>query len=311
MWGYFDHLSDFAFRQRFPHAVEGQDRMLTRLIETGISATWFVVGGLALHECAGPEDVRLAELPDSWSRHVPRGRESSTSLWYRPAFIRRLLDARPFQEIGLHGGLTHLVWTDPRVTRRIASHELTEGVHALEDLNVRPRTFSFARTQEAFHTLLPLHGLHSYRGRVPALAWALGRTIPGAVLRALDEWRSADPPVVWPRETSPNLWSIPASMFFYPIRPSRSTIAPIRSRVQRFTKGIEGAIRSHAIFHFSLHPENLVESPEAFPVFEDILERLVRACRQQGVEVLTMSDVTSRMERSSLCTTKTVTPVTT
>ena len=23
----------------------------------------------------------------------------------------------PFQEIGLHGGLTHLIWTDPRATR--------------------------------------------------------------------------------------------------------------------------------------------------------------------------------------------------
>jgi peptidoglycan/xylan/chitin deacetylase (PgdA/CDA1 family) len=311
IWGYFDHLTEPAFHQRFPGAVEAQDRLLAHLREAGISATWFVVGAMALRECAGSGDARLAALSKHWTRRIPEGRESSAGLWYRPSFVRRLLDARPLQEIGLHGGLTHLVWTDSRVSQHTATHELQEGIRALEELGVRPRTFSFARTEEAYRSLLPANGLRSYRGLVPTLGWRLGRTWPGAFLRALDEWCVADPPVVWPRQVMPGLWNVPASMFFYPIRPLRSRVLPIRSRLERFNKGVEAAIRSGAIFHFSLHPENLAESPHGFAIFDEMLDRLNRACHQEGVEVLTMSDVISRMERNRLCSTTAVTPATT
>jgi peptidoglycan/xylan/chitin deacetylase (PgdA/CDA1 family) len=311
IWGYFDHLTEAAFRQRFPGAVEVQDNLLARLRLAGISATWFVVGAMALRECAGPCDARLTALPKHWTHRIPEGRGSNAGLWYRPSFVRRLLDARPLQEIGLHGGLTHLLWTDPSVSLHTANHELLEGIRALEELGVRPRTFSYARTQEAYRSILPVNGMRSYRGRVPALAWRLGQTWPGALLRALDEWCLTDPPVVWPRQVIPGLWNVPASMFFYPIRPLRSRVLPIRSRAERFSKGVAAAIRSEAIFHFALHPENLAESPHGFTILDEILDRLARACHQEGVEVLTMSDVISRMERNELCSSRTVTPANT
>ena len=77
------------------------------------------------------------------------------TLWYRPSFVERLRKARPFQEIGLHGGLTHLIWTDARATREMVRWELAEGVKALEQALVRPLSFSFGREQEAYHDLLP------------------------------------------------------------------------------------------------------------------------------------------------------------
>jgi hypothetical protein len=311
IWGYFDELTESAFRQRFPVAVEAQDKLLARLLAAGVSATWFVVGGMALRECAGVRDPRLSALPSRWIGRIPPGRESSAGLWYRPSFVRRLLDARPLQEIGLHGGLTHLIWTDPQVSRHIARHELVEGIRALEDLGVRPRTFSFARTQEAHQSLLSAHGLRGYRGRIPAVAWKLGRTLPGAFLRAIEEWSIAAPPTVRPKEELPGLWNVPASMFFYPIRPLRNSLVPVRTRVERFNKGIQAAVQSGAVFHFSLHPENLAESPQGFDVFDEMLDRLGRVCQQDGLEVLTMNDVISRTERSNLCSTKTVTPATT
>jgi hypothetical protein len=311
MWGYFDELTESGFRQRFPTAVEAQDKLLARLIDAGLSATWFVVGGMALRECAGVGDPRLSALPTYWIGQVPAGRESSAGLWYRPSFVRRLLDARPLQEIGLHGGLTHLVWTDPRVSRHSARHELVEGIRALEELGVRPRTFSYARSQEAYQSLLSAHGLRGYRGRVASLAWQLDRSLPGAFLRALDEWRIAAPPLARPKEALPGLWNVPASMFFYPLHSLQGRLVPARTRVERFSKGIEAAIRSAAIFHLSLHPENLTEAPHAFAVFDEIVDRLVGACQREGLEVLTMSDVISRTERSHLCSTKTVIPATT
>jgi peptidoglycan/xylan/chitin deacetylase (PgdA/CDA1 family) len=311
IWGYFDHLSEAAFHERFPAAVEAQDRLLARLIAAGVSATWFVVGGMALRACEGARDPRLTPLPVSWIHRIPKGREGAAGLWYRPSFVRRLLDARPLQEIGLHGGLTHLVWTDPLASRRVARHELVEGIRALEELGARPRTFSFARAQEAYHSLLVTYGLQGYRGRVPSLSWKLGRSLPGALLRGLDEWLVVAPPPSRAHKALPELWNVPASMFFYPMRPSRMVLAPARTRVQRFSKGIEAASRSGAVFHFSLHPENLAESPDAFAIFDDIVDRLLRACAQQGLEVLTMSDVISRAERNHLCSTKTVIPAST
>jgi hypothetical protein len=310
IWGYFDHLSEVAFRRRFPGAVQAQNLMLARLMAAGFSATWFVVGGLALRECGGPRDPRLAALPMGWTHGIPDGRETSAGLWYRASFVRRLMEARPLQEIGLHGGLTHLVWTDPRVSGAVARQELTEGISALEGLGVRPRTFSYARTEEAHYSLLSAHGLRGYRGRVPSLTWMLGRSPAGAFARVLDEWRGATPPIVWPQERLPGLWNVPASMFLYPMGPLRNRVVPLRTRVDRFAKGIEAAARLGGVFHFSLHPENLAESAHGFDVFEDLLDRLGRACEKDGVEVLTMSDAITRMERNDVCSTRTVIPAT-
>lgn len=300
IWGYFDLLSEAQFHDRFPDAISAHDKLLTYLRMAGVSATWFVVGGMALRECAGARDARLAGLPVYWTHRIPEGRESTAGSWYHPSFIQRLRDANPFQEIGLHGGLTHLIWTDLRATRDAATRELIEGITALQDVSVRPRTFSFARTLEVHHDLLPEHGIRSYRGPIPALSWKLGHTLPGAVLRVLDELCRMTPPPVWPIQTVPGLWNVPASLFLYPIAPSRTRLTGLRSRVERFHRGIEAAIRHKAIFHFCLHPENLTESPQGFSLLEEILERLVRARERENVEVLTMSDVVTRMERNYL-----------
>src|SRR5581483_8797726 len=82
LWGYHDELNETSFEARYPNSPETHTKLLKRLTDAGVSATWFVVGALAL-----PENTRL--------------------LHCRP-FLERLRDATPAQEIGLHGGLTHL-----------------------------------------------------------------------------------------------------------------------------------------------------------------------------------------------------------
>jgi hypothetical protein len=51
------------------------------------------------------------------------------------------------------------------------------------------------------------------------------------------------------------------------------------------------------IFHFCLHPENLTESGQGFSLFEDMLERLIRARDRGDIEILTMGEMAARMER--------------
>jgi peptidoglycan/xylan/chitin deacetylase (PgdA/CDA1 family) len=282
IWGYRDLLSEAQFEGRFPNAPEAHPKLLAHLSEAGISATWFVVGALALCDKA------------------PRGSEASAKLWCCRTFLERLRDARPTQEIGLHGGLTHLIWTDERSNRDVVRRELSDGIQALAELRVQPRSFSYPRNQEAFHDLLPQHGIQCFRGAPPTLAWQLGRTIPGAIVRALDELRRSTPPVGWPREVNPGFWSIPASMFLYPLQPVRTRLVGLSSRVKRFTRGLEAAARHHAIFHFCFHPENLTESPHGFHVLDDILENLVRSRNRGDIEVLTMSDVAARVKRKEV-----------
>lgn len=296
IWGYLDRLNEAQFQSCYAGTLEAHERLLASLCAARLSATWFVVGGMTLRESQGAGDPRMAGLPAGWTASIPAGNETTAPLWYRRSFVDRLREARPVQEVALHAGLTHLIWTDKRATVSVVKRELIEGVKALEQALVPPVSFSFGREEEAYHQLLPQHGIRSYRGRTPVLACRLGRTLPGALLRAFDELTHATPPPVWPYETLPGLWNIPSSLFLYPIGPTRTRFIAMRSRLQRFQRGLETAARYQGIFHYCLHPENLAESPDGFSLFGDILERLTRARDRGDVEILTMRQVAARME---------------
>ena len=296
IWGHLDVLTQTQFQSRYPGALGAHDELLTCLCAARVSATWFVVGGMTLRGSDGARDARMAGLPTDWAARIPAGTETTMPLWYRRSFVKRLHEARPLQEIGLHGGLNHIIWTDAHATRDVVEWELAEGVKALDQVFVRPCSFSFGREQEAYHELLPQHGISSYRGRTVSLGHRLGPTLRGALVRLLDEVVQSTPPPVWPQETLPGLWNIPASLFLYPIGPSRTRVVGLRSRVERFSRGLEAAARCRGIFHFCLHPENLAESRDGFSMFDDILERLVRARDSGDVDVLTMREVVARME---------------
>src|SRR5215471_3542670 len=256
IWGYADYLTDAQFLRRFPGSIDAQQELLARLCAAGISATWFVVGGMALPGSSGPDDPRLAGVPRDCVARIPAGNEATMPLWYRESFVQRLHRARPQQEIALHGGLTHFIWTDARATRDVAAWELAEGMRALQRLGIEPCSFSFGRNLEAYLDLLPAQGIRVFRGRLPVLAWELGQTLPGAMVRLIEEIRRTTPPPVWPSQTIPGLWTIPSSTFLYPIGPARARLVGLRSRIERFTLGLEAAARHRGIFHFSLHPEN-------------------------------------------------------
>src|SRR5207249_8434242 len=117
---------------------------------------------------------------------------------------------RPRQDVGLHGGLTHLIWTDHLQQPDVLRIELERGLEALAAISVRPLSFSFPRNREGGHDLLASHGFLCYRGRVPRLSQMLGRNLPGAAIRALEELGAATPPPIWPVEVMPGLWNIPS-----------------------------------------------------------------------------------------------------
>lgn len=296
IWGYHDVLDEAAFERLFPRAVEAGEDLLRSLCDARLSATWAVVGGMCLRGLGGPEDPRLAGLPRSWTRTIPAGDENTAPLWYARSFLERVRDARVRQDIGLHGGLTHLPWGDPEPPAEVLRAELEGGVKALAELGITPRSFVFPRNLNAAPDLLASCGIRCYRGKGPAWSARLQRTLPGSVMGVVEEVGRWTPPPVWPRLVRPGLWDLPASLFLYRMTPVRNKVIPLATRRVRVRRGIEAAARCRGVFHLYLHPENLAESPEAPPVFAGVLEEIVRARRAGDIETLTMSEVAERME---------------
>jgi hypothetical protein len=294
IWGHFDRMNETQFEERYPRARALHDSLLELLVRQGIPATWTVVGMLAMQGSKGPADERFEGLPGYWRERIPSGNEHSRPLWYARSFVRRLKRARVGQEIGMHGGISHLVWGDGRTTAAQATRELRSGMAALEELGVHPSAFVFPRDLEAHHAVLRDAGIRSFRGRAPIVSERFGYGKFGSAIRTAEELLKQVPPVVWPEETIPGLWNLRASMFLYCLGAKRSRWVAPRLRVERTILGLEAAAKERGVFHLGLHPENLAESEFAIRVFEDMIAQFARA-RDRGMEILTLSEAVDRV----------------
>ena len=304
IWGYFDLIGEQQFEARYPNARATHHRLLELLSREGIGATWAVVGALSLSGSDGCSDQRMRGVPAFWSERIPAGDERTRPLWYAGSFIRSIQKARTRQEIGLHGGISHLVWGDARTTAPLAARELRAGIAALKEIGVDPVSFVFPRDLEAHHAVLAEGGIRCYRGRAPILSERLGFNLAGSLARAAEEVSRATPPVVWPEEVLPGLWNLPASMFLYSLSRNRSRVVRPSLRVERTKLGLRAAARQRGVFHLGLHPENLAESDFAFSVFEQMIHEICRWRDQDDIETLTMSEAVNRvaMESKELAT---------
>jgi hypothetical protein len=67
IWGYLDLFNETQFRNRYPGAYDAHEKVLACLSNACVSATWFLVGGMALSGSDGAEDQRMAGLPIEWT----------------------------------------------------------------------------------------------------------------------------------------------------------------------------------------------------------------------------------------------------
>ena len=299
IWGYLDLLDKQAFAAEFPLAEGIADKVLEILVAAGVSATWTVVGGMSLAGSRGPADARFAGLPPSWIESVPEGTGISEPVFYGRSFVERLRDAAHHQEIGLHGGITHLPWDRPEQPEEVLEKELVRGITALAEIGIAPTSFTFPRNYEAHHHLLARHGIRCYRGRGPSLWENVNTPAIRFPLRLASELLRSTPPMVMPEEKLPGLWNVPSSLFPLRMRDSLNRLAPLKTRRQRVQIGIGEAAWQRKVFHLWLHPENLAESGAALDVFAGIVDD-VRHARDAGdIEVLTMTQVAGRMEKAA------------
>lgn len=302
IWGYLDLTDESGFTRRFPQSIPVHNRLLASLCAANISATWTVVGGLSLRGTTGPEDACFAGLPKDWTARIPAGDEESAPLWYRRSFVTCLHDSHPAQDVGIHGGMSHLIWDDSRTSSETVSREIASGIAALEGIGIHPRALVFPRNVVSHLDVLVRHGIRCYRGRAPVTSEKLGlkHSLAGRASRLLEEAARLTPPTVWPEEVLPGLWNIPASLNLYTMRPSATRLAPLGTRLERVRMGVEAAARQGRIFHFWFHPENLAEAPWSYPTFEAILEELMRRRDAGDIEILTMNQIVDRITRNQV-----------
>jgi hypothetical protein len=299
IWGHFDLLGARQFESRFPNAPEIHDRLLNLLSGEGIAATWTLVGALTLPASEGSSDRRFSDTPRYWAERIPAGNERTEPLWYARSFVQRLQRARTPQDLGMHGGISHLVWGDPRTSASIAAFELGAGMKALREIGIEARSFVFPRDLEAHHAILRDGGIRCYRGRAPILSERLGFNLAGSLARAAEEACRLVPPPVWPEEAIPGLWNVPASMSLYCLGASRTRFVPAKLRLERLKLGLDAANRQRGIFHLAMHPENLAESEFAFPVFESIVHEICRRRDGGEIETRTMDGAVAGFAASS------------
>lgn len=289
-WGSFDHsygprLLEMA---RWTHD-EGAPRLLDQLTSNGLSATWATVGLVMLDRLPDLSDLEQHATPGGrdWFSFVPAGAtEASAPEWFGASFVRRLLAARPRQEVGFHG-YSHVIFDDPRLPPRRASQELERCAALARTLGLEAPSFVFPRNGVSHLDGLRAAGVHAYRGRDPLpfrnrLARRLWMVASDAVGLA--------PPLVAPRLEG-ELVNIPGSLMVRHVDGWRRLI-PDATRLRRLRSGLRRVVRQGGIFHVWLHPENLwAGRPRLERVLADFHAEAADLAAAGRLRIMTMSEV--------------------
>ncbi len=227
------------------------DRMLELFERYEISATWVMVGAMAL---GGPQRHPL--LADARYDDIPSGDSSSHPHWYAEDILAKIRAATPKQEIGCHT-LTHMFVNESEASRRQFDWELGEFVTLFKKLGLDPpRSFIFPKHYMHHFDLLAKHGFTCYRG--PESGWFERLPTPHlrGALRLLNS-RLRRPPVVGLPSLSPEgLVEIPSSQFYSPFQ-SVGKYVSLDDRVAQAIAGLNQAAKTNQVYHLWTHPFNL------------------------------------------------------
>lgn len=299
IWGTLDKSGPEGFAHAC--AVEREeviDGLLAMLEQLEIPATWCVLGHIMLRACAPSDGVKHPEVvrahhswhPDDWFIDDPCGDERSDPNFYGASLVERIRACRVPQEIGCHS-FSHPIFGDPGCSRETAESELAACTALAEAQGVQMRSFAFPRNRVGHLDVLRDHGFVCFRGPEPN--WYERPRTPTALRRAAhltDVVLARRPPIVEPHRVG-ELWNVPGSMIYLPAHGIRRFI-PVRSRVRRALKGLDGAARDCRLFHLWLHPTNLADRlPEMLAGLRAVLTYASRLRDRGALVIAPMGDV--------------------
>jgi hypothetical protein len=266
IWGTLDKAGPDTFA--YACAAERDEiieKLLAMLDDLGIPATWCVLGHIMLRSCRPHDGLKHPEIvrprhswhPDDWFIDDPCGNEQSHPNFYGASLVEQIRACRVPQEIGCHS-FSHPIFGDPGCSRETARSEVAACTRIAAAQNIHMHSFAFPRNRVGHLDVLRDHGFLCFRGPEPN--WYERPRIPPALKRAAhltDVVFARRPPVTLPYRVG-ELWNVPGSMIYLPAHGGRRFI-PVRSRVRRAIKGLEGAASERKLFHLWLHPTNLAD----------------------------------------------------
>ncbi len=292
-WGSFDHAygPELLAMARWTHD-EGGPLLLDQLTRNGLSATWATVGllmGERLEDAAALTPWKTPAGRD-WFSFVPVGAtEESAPEWFAASFVRRLLAARPRQEVGFHG-YSHVILGDPRLPAARAREELLRCAELARRHGLERPSFVFPRNSIGHLGELRAAGVLAYRGADELPVAPRHRLLRRLYMVGADLAGLA-PSLTVPRDEA-GLVNVPGSLMVRYLQGWRRRI-PDASRLRRLRAGLRRLAASQGgILHVWLHPENLYfERPRLERVLAAFHEEAGELAAQGRIEVLTMGEV--------------------
>lgn len=287
-WGFHD-LSDPP-TDRIEAARSGWQTLLDIFEIHDVPATWAVVGHLMLEDCDGIH----ADHPsvDGWFDRERADWRERPELRFGTDLVGRVLAAESGHEVGCHT-FSHVLFDDPRVTRRIASAELRAAIDAARPFDVEYDSFVFPRNAVGYRELLAEFGFACYRSR--------GAAPSGRIRRSADKFLAAADPgrvdLVEPTVDEYGLVDIPPSLYLFGFEGAARTVAeslvgdPI---VRQARRGIDRASREDGVFHVWLHPNNLRTERDARRM-RAIVEHAAARRDETDLRLETMAEAAKRV----------------
>lgn len=301
IWGTLDTAGPYGFARACmierEHVI---DRLLGLLEELEISATWCVLGHIMLESCSPVEGVKHPEIvrprhdwhaPD-WFADDPCEDETSAPNFYGASLVRRIRECRVPQEIGCHS-FSHPIFGDPGCSRATAETELAACTRVADAEGISMRSFAFPRNRPGHLDVLSEHGFTHFRGPEPN--WYERPRVPRGIKRAAhlgDVVFARRPPLIVPYVMN-GLWNVPGSMIYLPMHGIRRFI-PVRQRVRRALKGLDGAASEKKLFHLWLHPTNLADRlPQMIGGLRTVLTRAAQLRENDQLAILPIGNVSA------------------
>lgn len=268
IWGTLDRAGPDGFARAC--AIEREQivgKLLAMLDDLEIPATWCVLGHVMLPSCWPSHGVKHPDIvrprhswhPDDWFIDDPCGNELSNPNFYGASLVDRIRACGVPQEIGCHS-FSHPIFSDSGCSQETAESEVAACTRIAAAQSIQMHSFAFPRNRVGHLDVLRKHGFVFFRGPEPN--WYERPRTPASIRRAAhltDVVLARRPPLVLPYRVG-ELWNVPGSMIYLPAHGIRRFI-PVRRRVRRALKGLDGAAREKKLFHLWLHPTNLADRP--------------------------------------------------
>lgn len=304
-WGIRDHVPfDEATAQRMLTARRVVGDLLERFRDREVAATWATVGLLfaSRREELEPHQPKLRpRYPPSRAALDPFAEpvgadEASDPSHYALSLIERIR-ATPRQEIATHT-FSHFYCYEDRAGRDAFDADLASAVSAASARGIELRSVVFPRNQVPadYLTLLPRHGLRTYRGN--AFLGGSGDNLDPVskrvhrLVRFADGYLPLSGGQAYPfsRIVQPTgLRNVRASAFLRAHSPGGTRLDGLHMR--RLLGGLHAAARRGGVYHLWWHPHNFAGDPEhAFAILDAFLDEFARLRESRGMRSLTMDE---------------------